>query len=1385
MNSRTQFLVTSTRSTLAICCALFLAPFPLNSVFAQKLPAEKVAFFESRIRPILVEACYECHNSGGKAEGGLAVDSREGLLKGGDRGPALIPGNAKESLMVQAMRHDEEDLRMPQGGPKLKGEVVADFSRWIEDGAIDPRDKPPSAEELSQETSWEKTRDRRKQWWSFQPVKLVEPPPVDDARWNEHPIDRFLHDAQQEAGVAHAEPAEPATLLRRVTLLITGLPPTEAEMRAFVADPSPRAYRAVVDRLLASPRFGERWARHWMDWMRFAESHGSEGDPAIPHAWQYRDYLIRALNADVPYDQLVREHIAGDLLPHPRIDQAKGIRESAFGIGHFRMVPHGFAPTDAYDEQIRFTDNQIDVVSKAFLGITVACARCHNHKFDPISQKDFYAWYGIFASCRPGVVAVDTPDRARTHQAELTRLKAKLKSELAAAWNKSSDSFAKQLQERSFEAEAKDVLHPLHIWESLRKLPEDQWAPQWEKLSQERAKFEVEFQRVRETSYPLHWKLDRAADYDSWFKSGNGLPEKPAVAGEFSIEPQGSESVVANLFPAGVYTHGLSTKHNGVLQSPRFKINCDEIWVRVAGGSNARVRYVVQNYPRVVLIYPHSQIESETAKWLHWDARYWKGENAYIELVTGDDQPLDVGSKEGRSWFGITEVIGRNLDQPAPMEPLGGLWSVLPQKSRADPPRTFEDLKQLYRAAMEASLSAWQEGKQTDAQAEFLGYLVRAKLLPNTIAALQDSVPSLTEYRRLESEIPLPVRAPGIHEGTPFDQPLLDRGDHKKPLAEVPRGFLEVFDPQPFVTRDSGRLQLAEKLSDGKNPLVPRVIVNRLWHHLFGTGLVATTDNLGRLGDEPTHPELLDYLATHFAGLSPDEGNRPLQPWSIKDFVRFVVLSQAFQQSSRSSESSLAKDPENQLLGRFPIRRLEAEAIRDSLLAVATGLDEMVGGPSVGGNSRRRSVYVRVQRNSLDPLLATFDAPEPALTRGRRDATNVPAQSLALLNDPFVIDLAKTWSQRVRQDPQLTSDEERVKFMLTAAVAREPSAAEIQLALKFVESAKADQASVAKLVEAKQLEISKLRQQVSDLLEPARQKLLAKRGKTAMGKAADFPQPLARWTFDGDLRDAIGSLHAELRGPKSNGSDAAALKPFFQDGALLLDGQHYAVTPLIEQALAPKTLEVWVQLDNLDQKGGAAISLEAPDGSVFDALVFGERDPRQWLAGSDFFKRTQALDGEAETVTDRPVHVALTYAADGTISMYRDGKEYGKPYVSKALLNHSEKRAHLLFGLRHSPAANGRFLTGRLFEARLYDRALTGAEIAKTSQADGFVSEVEVLAALSAEERTAVAQAEKEMQRLAAEIGKLAPSSTQDDPNRPWQDLAQSLFSWKEFLYLY
>ena len=1319
------------------------------------LPAspDRFDFFEQRIRPTLVNECYECHGAK-KQKGGLRVDYRDGLRQGGDSGPVLIPGNAKKSLLIQSIRHEAPDSKMPKDRPQLPDAVIADFVTWINQGAVDPRDQAPTvaAAATTANVGWEATLQARKDWWSFQPVRKPAVPKVKDAAWSEHPIDRFLLAKMEERGLRPSPAASRESLLRRVTFALTGLPPTVDEIEDFRRDASPDAYEKRVDRLLASPRFGERWARHWMDLVRYCESHGSQGDPELPMAWRYRDYLIRAFNSDVPYDQFVREHIAGDLLTNPRLNRSEGLNESMLGLAHLRMVEFGYVPVDALDDQVKVVDNQIDVFSKAFLGLTVSCARCHDHKFDPISQRDFYALYGVFASSRPGQVVVDDPALQRTNRSELAGLKTEIRKGLGEAWSASAARLGAELLEQaarkaetervtagihrlsseiaevefraraelarqrgatfsthlpaplarwSFEEDLRDAVGAMHgraeggaavrggrlildgtnawvvtaplpanlrektleVWVALAGLDQkgggaltvqtpdsenfdsivfgEREPARWiagsdffrrtqdfggpvetakpgelihlamvygtdnsitlyrngtrygtnyqqgtlqpfaagsarvvlgkrhlasgvtalageieearlysraltaEEVSasfeagtisvdavtlaksltpaelEKRSDLQRELEQLRvaqarqldstntmeawnaaladaakNNASPLHpwvklsnltgaafqegwdqlasfWKTEltsrrefnqtnfthgwdlRGAEAGRWFMAGaasghgaGGDAGAPVPAGEFCVEVKG-DRVLRGLYPAGVFNHALTRKQSGVFTSARFKVETESISVR-ALGERSMARLVVENYAiGGGGLYPAVNLNADEMKWLRLDTAYRKGAHAYLEFITADDSPNSGSAEGGRAFFGAAEVVFHHGSQP-PKELLVPAAFLL----AGEAPGSVEELAERYRRGLTAAVQHWREGKLSDEELAFLDYFVRRDLLPASLPRLAQLKESVATYRRLEADIPVPRRAPGVHEAAAFNQQLFVRGQITQPGEAVPRRFLEMFDNRPFRTSLSGRLELADNVASPANPLTARVMVNRLWHHLFGRGLVGTVDNFGRLGQKPTHPELLDYLASRFI----EHG------WSLKETIRFLLMSRAFQQTALASVDARRIDPGNELLSHAPVRRLEAEAIRDAVLAVSGQLDLKMYGPGVnvyyvakteGGGpkgpldgDRRRSVYQRIRRNAANPFLEAFDAPKPMSTRGKRDATNVPAQSLALLNDPFVIDQSAKWAKALVAEGR--SRDKRIEGMFVKALGRAATAEDLASAREFL-----------------------------------------------------------------------------------------------------------------------------------------------------------------------------------------------------------------------------------------------------------------------------------------------------------------------------------------------
>ena len=1030
----------STQLLPILSCALF------SFVSGDEFTLEEIEFFENRIRPVLAQECYECHSTSGKKKGGLILDHREGLLIGGDQGPALVPGKASESLIIEALKH-EFDLTMPKAGVKLDPPIIADFERWIDMGAPDPRDHPPTPEELARDTDWDAIFRTRQNWWSFQPVSNPEIPSGTGSA-----IDRFVETRMAEKDLAISAEATPRVLARRLHYAITGLPPSPEALDRFEQDVATSdvdaAMSKLVDDLLESPGFGERWARHWMDWVRYAESHGSEGDPPIPNAYHYRDYLIRALNQDIPYDQLLREHVAGDLLAKPRFDDETGLNESAIAAAHWRMVFHGFAPTDALDEKVRFTDDQINTFTKAFQGLTVSCARCHDHKFDAISQADYYALFGILGSTRPGIRLVDHPERLGKNRETLASLKSDIRRQIADLWMSRIDEATEKLLAPSppaGAAKATSLFHAFHLVSEQSLLP----GRAAERIIEAHRKAAGET-----TGEPVsEFRLTGGSDHESWFRYGNGVTRQPVHGGDFLLHPEG-DKVVDRILPDGVYSGLLSTKHAGRFTSPDFKLEGEKkLALLVNGDGDSIARYVVQNYPRRGTVYRTYRFGEKKGKpedwrWQVFDLSYWKGDTIHIELATARDTAILVSGQD-RSWFGIREARLIGEDQPSPPQPdLEFLGSLVPLLQGANPATTGE-LASIYGEAIRTAIERWGRQEAMPSDSRLIDLALRSDLLPNHIDELPPALrDSLGEFRQREAEVPVPTRVPGIDEWAGIDQPLFDRGDHKKPLEPVSRRFIEAVDDEPYQSQYSGRLQLADDLLREDNPFTRRVIVNRVWTHLFGNGIVASVDNFGRLGEKPSHPELLDHLATRFS---------ESMNWSLKSLIREIVLSRTWRQQSVASERARSVDPENRLLSHYPVRRLEAEAIRDKLIAVSGQLDDRMFGPAVDGNTPRRSVYVRVIRNRLDEFLGVFDAPIPFSTTGKRPVTNVPAQSLTMLNDPKVRGFAEAFARQFDG-----SDRERIAAMWERALDRKPSADEMTASLSFLETLRQETEALAR-----------------------------------------------------------------------------------------------------------------------------------------------------------------------------------------------------------------------------------------------------------------------------------------------------------------------------------
>ena len=1048
--------------------------------------AGQAEFFESTVRPLLADNCYACHSAlVDPPFGGLRLDSREGLLAGGDAGPAVVPGRPAESALVERLHG--RPMLMPPTGP-LSADGIAALTRWVEMGAPWPETASAAADPPDPSAPFD-LPERRRTHWAWQPVQEAPPPEVADDAWPATPVDRFLLAALEEAGFSPAPPADPAALIRRLSFDLRGLPPAPAEIARFLGDDAPTAYVDLVDRFLASPTFGERWARHWMDLVRYSESHGSEGDPDIPFAWRYRDYLIRAFNADVPYDQLVREHLAGDLLAAPRLDASGRTNESMLGPAHFRLVEHGYQPVDPWEDRVKWTDNQVDVASKAFLGLTVSCARCHDHKFDAISQKDYYAFFGTLYGARPTMRAVDAPAVLETNREALAARKAEIRGRLADAWSAAAAHVGEELlaalepegggaeeadggevadePERAAAGDAGSAPDTasgsvLAAWRALAAVDSADFPRAWRDL---RAHWDAEIAARRrhnaEHFEPL-WDL-AGSDYAATVGHGTGRPDAPSRRGEFAVERRG-DRLLNGIYPGGAYTHLLSTKHPGVIQTPRFRIDSDYLSFRVMGGDLSFVQLIIENYPvpRGGIYHLRYSPKADEMTWAQWDTEFWKGFTAYMEFATQDDatrfqlDPADSRLRhrptrrgDGRSFIGAGRIVSHD-EKRTPKEAVVPLLALLDGRVGRDRPASREELAALIGRRLGDAVAAWGDDRLTEPQAAFLDELVRADVLPRSLEKLVALREPVAEYRRLERAVPVPRRAPGVVDEAAPDQPLLVRGSHRNPGDVVARGFLTAVDGRPYPDPGRVRLHLAEAIAAPDNPLTARVGVNRLWRHLFGYGIVRTVDNFGRLGDPPSHPALLDYLARGFV----DDG------YSIKRLVRRLVLSRAYRMSSQPARAAEI-DPSNRLLQHANLRRLDAEAIRDAMLSISGRIDPAMYGPSVPvhyaarrgltegdpdngpvDGDGRRSIYQEIRRNAHNPFLEVFDLPKPATTRGQRDTTNVPAQSLALLNSPLVIGQAAEWGRRLAEG-EASSVDGRVRHMFVKALARPPDEAEL------------------------------------------------------------------------------------------------------------------------------------------------------------------------------------------------------------------------------------------------------------------------------------------------------------------------------------------------------
>lgn len=991
---------------------------------------EQIEFFEKHVRPVLVAKCFSCHGPN-QQKGGLRLDSRAALLTGGDSGPAIVLGDdAGESLLVDAVNHGDIVQMPPQG--KLPERDRLSLARWVQMGAPWPPGANP--EQTPGEEATDAARagaaaprewtDEDRAHWAFRPIAEPPLPAVKNTDLCRSPIDRFILAKLEAAGLEPVRPADKRTLVRRITFDLTGLPPTPAEVEAFLADDSPDAVARLVDRLLATPQYGERWGRHWLDVARYADSNGMDENLALGEAYRYRDYVVAAFNRDLPFDKFVREQLAGDLLPDSDTQSdASGDstrrNERLIATGFLCLGPKMLAEDDPVKMEMDIIDEQVDALGQTFLGLTLGCARCHDHKFDPISAADYYALAGIFKSTQ-------TMENYT----------------VVARW-----------QER-----------PLVTPEVELQLAEHQ-----QQLAAIRARVDERVARANDEL--IGAARARAADYLA--AAAALVAQQPALA---SISPVADEGRTAGsiAFEAEAYARGNLVKDLelygagiGVVfnrgEMPNFVEFDLELSEDQAGAYELELRYAAAQRRPVRVLLDGVPLLLETA-----------------ERVTGSWTP------ETQAWQPIAMLLldaGKHtlrLDRDGPFPHVDKL-ALVPRAWPEGAPRTAR--RTLDAAAAEQGLvpsflagsvtwllertlrqqSTDVEAALADAAGPFVARQgIEASYPAETTAELAKLREELTA---LEKATPVVPRGMAVSDRAPQNLRIHVRGSHLNLGAEVSRAFPSVLghvlpDAAPPPLDRSGRLELANWITRADHPLTSRVIANRVWLWHFGEGLVRTPDNFGRLGEAPTHPELLDWLAGWFV----EHG------WSIKALHREIMTSAAYQMSAEYNADAATRDAENRLVWRFNRRRLDAEELRDAILATSGRIDLSPGGSLlvtknreyVAGtasvnptsyDSRRRSIYLPVVRSALYDVFQAFDFPDPSVLMGRRDRTTVAPQALFMLNSSLVLEESRAWAERLLNDQAEdngAANATRLQSLYQTALARPASADEIARAEAFL-----------------------------------------------------------------------------------------------------------------------------------------------------------------------------------------------------------------------------------------------------------------------------------------------------------------------------------------------
>ncbi len=924
-------------ATVFLCV---LASF--NLCYANDLiDAEKVEFFNSQVKPILQQNCFQCHGGEDAVEGGLELTSREKILEGGNYGPAVSLENPADSFLLAMVGYGQETAQMPPDG-RLNDASLEILAKWINLGFPYP----------VQGTDVQPIPKTTSDYWAYRPLKRPQVPSVEASAWISNPIDAFILAKLEANNLTPATPASKLTLIRRVYYDLTGLPPSPEAVEAFLNDTAPDAYEKRIDKLLKSPRYGEKWGRHWLDLVRYAETNGYEGDSDKPYVWRYRDYVINAFNQDKPYNQFIKEQLAGDELDTVTT-------ETIIATGYHKLGVWDTGPADRKLARYDYLDDIVSTTGQVMLGMTVGCARCHDHKIDPISTRDYYSLLAFFHDITPNnhgpLADIGTPEQQAVRH--------KLLAEKRFAEQEAQDNLF-QIQEAIKIELAKNL--PEAIISDMPTSP------------------------IRELTYRFY--RDTFEQFPNDFDALEPAAEGRLFSNLFSLAPASRKKDIGLVF-------------EGALQVPEDATYTFHISLRGA------CRLILNGY-RVAELIGERDVE--------------------IALTRGD-------------VLIRLEYFNKDLDKPQ----LEVAWSGADfekQPLSTNATVNFNELLKTHAALIETNAS---------------------------LKALVDQQKELKKQRdqRRRQRVPYEHQALAVSEREQTPTHILRRGNPHLVGREIKPAFPAVLNPPavqmptvPENAKSSGKRRVfAEWVTSAENPMTARVMVNRLWQYHFGRGIVRSTNDFGQLGTPPTHPELLDWLASEFIASG----------WRLKAMHKLIMTSNAYRMSAQSDPRCVQKDANNDLFWRFDMRRLTAEEIRDTVLYITGNLNIKMGGPSVfpelpaevlatssrprsvwgespPDEANRRSIYVKVKRSLLVPILNQYDQADTDSSCPVRFSTTVPTQSLTMLNGKFINDQALAFANRMRWEGGVTV-EDRVRFGLRLVLCREPEPAEIQQALTFMQ----------------------------------------------------------------------------------------------------------------------------------------------------------------------------------------------------------------------------------------------------------------------------------------------------------------------------------------------